>query len=114
MFEFGSGQADLLAVALHGGPHLLQIGLVVEDGSAASPLFGLQPASVRLSPPQSADALGLVALDPAVDAHHTAADLGSDLAGRQAVGFEQDHPTAGAIGMALAVAEAFFQGGPLI
>ena len=76
----------------------------LEDGPAAPPRPGLQ----------SGHALGPVAPDPAVDGHHGAADLGGDLLGGQALGFEQDHAAAGAEGMALAVAGAFLQGAPLV
>ena len=85
-------------MVLYGSPHLSEISLVIEDGFAASARLGFE----------ADDALSLIAFDPAIDAHHAEADLGSDLPGRQAVGFEQDHTAAGAKGMAWAVAEAFF------
>lgn len=99
----GFGQADLPAVGLHGGAHLFQIGPVIEDGAAASAWLG----------PQSADAHGSLARDPAVDGHHATADPFGDLGRGQAFGFEQDHPAAGAEDMACAVASAFLQGGSL-
>ena len=103
-FEFAFGQADLLAVVLHGSPHLFSISQIIENGFATSPWLGFE----------SCNAFLLVALDLLIGAHHTTASLGSDLTGRQAVGFEQDHTAAGAKGMARAMAKTFFQGGAFV
>jgi hypothetical protein len=78
--------------------------LDAEFGLTAAPLSGLQ----------ALDAFGLVAAQPVVDGYLAATQDIGDLYGRALFALEENHPAAGAKGVAGACAVAFFQRGALL